>query len=667
MFKKLAFNNAKKSAKNYALFIFSMIQISALLYAFNSFIFDSSIKSFILQEGTSAALIGFADFFILFIAAWLVCYMIFFMMHSRSREFAIYQLIGIPPKKIARIFVRENALLGFVAFCIGVPVGVLVQSLLKYAFFFFTNQKIGTLFSFQLWGLVLAFGLYTLFYLLALLQSGFRLRKISIQKLLVAEAEHEKPKVKKHTLVSLICFLLSIAFFIHYFIMLFTYSMSNSFIVLVYIILLVISIFLFYIGISGLLAFYAERKGKALFKNGNLFIIRQLTSKIISMQKTLAAVTAFITLGVLSLSLSILFNLVGLNKIDYSYPFDLIIYNKAAHYSFIEYVELIETELTITEKLTHTIYTDGESAGPLFLKNALEISDKEFERCYYLAHTFLLLSDYNELRTSLGLEPQYLAQGEYILHAKKRLLKFFDSFDKDNSISLNGASLKCKAVYSEGISQNGHYGSDYILVVADSHKACLTPLYSVAALHCSGELSHSLLNKLQALDKTEGKGYAPGYDQIMTLGDTYLVSRQFLFTEVLPIITMLSFVLFYIAASFMCAVLAVISIQQLSDAVKYRFRYTILFQLGFSPSALRTIILKQLGLYFGIPAFLGVLLSGIITVFVGNVFFFHTGLLTSSFIHFIFSLIPFLTLYGIYFGITYRLFIKNVRRESKPL
>ena len=433
MFKKLAFNNAKKSAKNYALFIFSMIQISALLYAFNSFIFDSSIKSFILQEGTSAALIGFADFFILFIAAWLVRYMIFFMMNTRSREFAIYQLIGIPPKKIARIFIRENALLGFVAFCIGIPVGILVQTLLKYIFFFFTNQKIGILFLFQPLGLALAFGMYSLFYILALLRSGRKLKKLNIQKLLVAESEHEKPKVKKHTLLSLICFIFSIVFFIHYFIMLFTYSMNNSAIILMYIILLVISIFLFYIGISGFLSFYAERKGKALFKNCNLFIIRQLTSKIISMQKTLAVVTAFITLGILSFSLSILFNLIGLKKINYSYPFDLIIYNKTPDYSFDKYIKLIEKELTITEKIMHTIYTDGQSAVPLFLKKAMEMSDTGFERYYYPTHTFLLLSDYNELRSSLNLKPVDIAQGEYILHTKKVLLKFQWKFFKMQS------------------------------------------------------------------------------------------------------------------------------------------------------------------------------------------------------------------------------------------
>ncbi|UTC68316.1 MULTISPECIES: ABC transporter permease [unclassified Treponema] len=659
MFRKLAFNNAKKSAKDYALFIFSMIQISALLYAFNSFIFDSSIKSFILQEGTSAALIGLADFFILFIAAWLVRYMIFFMMNTRSREFAIYQLIGIPPKKIARIFVRENALLGFGSFCIGMPVGILMQALLKYIFFFFTSQKIGALFSFQLWGLTIAFGMYSFFYLLALLRSGRKLKKLSIQKLLLAEAEHEKPKVKKHTLLSIICFVISIAFFIHYFIMLFTYSMKNSAITLIYLILFVISIFLFYIGITGFLSFYAEKKGKALFKNCNLFIIRQLTSKIISMQKTLAGVTAFITLGILSLSLSILFNLIGLKNIDYSYPFDLIIYNKAADYNFDEYIKLIEKELTITEKITHTIYTDNQSAIPIFLKKEMEISDKEFKQCVYQSHAFLLLSDYNELRTSLGLKPANIAQGEYILHTKKKLLKFLDSFDKDNSISLNGKFLQCKAIYDEGISQNGHYGSDYILVVADSYKKDLSPFYSVTALHCNGELSRPLLKNLYKLDKTEGEDHAGGTDMVMTVGNNYLVVRQFILTDILPIITMLSFVLFYIAASFMCTVLTVLSIQQLSDAVKYRFRYTILFQLGLSPSDLKKLILKQLAFYFCIPALLGILLSGMITVFVGNFFWFHTGLLASGFIHFIFSLIPFFIIYGIYFGITYRLFIKN--------
>lgn len=321
----------------------------------------------------------------------------------------------------------------------------------------------------------------------------------------------------------------------------------------------------------------------------------------------------------------------------------IIIYNKAAYYSFGEYIKLIEKKLTITERITHTIYTDGQSALPLFLKKEMEMSDTGYKRYYYPTHTFLLLSDYNELRSSLDLKPVNIAQGEYILHTKKVLLKFLDSFNKDNSISLNGNFLKCKAVYDEGISQNGHYGSDYILVVADSYKKDLNPFYSVTALRFDNELSDSLLKELKNLDKTDGEGYAPGNNQIMTMADDYLVSRRFLFTEVLPIITMISFVLFYIAASFMCAVLTVLSIQQLSDAVKYRFRYTILFQLGLSPSDLKKLILKQLAFYFCIPALLGILLSGMITVFVGNFFWFHTGLLASGFIHFIFSLIPFLS------------------------
>ncbi|UTC76347.1 hypothetical protein E4O03_06660 [Treponema sp. OMZ 792] len=339
----------------------------------------------------------------------------------------------------------------------------------------------------------------------------------------------------------------------------------------------------------------------------------------------------------------------------------IIIYNKAAYYSFGEYIKLIEKKLTITERITHTIYTDGQSALPLFLKKEMEMSDTGYKRYYYPTHTFLLLSDYNELRSSLDLKPVNIAQGEYILHTKKVLLKFLDSFDKDNSISLNGNFLKCKTVYDEGISQNGHYGSDYILVVADSYKKDLNPFYSVTALRFDNELSDSLLKELKNPDKTDGEGYAPGDDKIMTMADDYLVSRRFLFTEVLPIITMISFVLFYIAASFMCAVLTVLSIQQLSDAVKYRFRYTILFQLGLSPSDLKKLILKQLAFYFCIPALLGILLSGMITVFVGNFFWFHTGLLASGFIHFIFTLIPFFVIYGSYFCITYRLFIKDIQ------
>jgi len=127
-----------------------------------------------------------------------------------------------------------------------------------------------------------------------------------------------------------------------------------------------------------------------------------------------------------------------------------------------------------------------------------------FERYYYPTHTFLLLSDYNELRSSLNLKPVDIAQGEYILHTKKVLLKFLDTFDKNNNISFNGNFLKCKAVYDEGISQNGHYGSGYILVVADSYKKDLIEKMQESKIATTkAQMKDKALEKVVEINKIE--------------------------------------------------------------------------------------------------------------------------------------------------------------------
>ncbi len=664
MFKKLAFNNAKKSAKDYILFIFSMTLIGSLLYAFNALIFDPTTTSSVMEEQTFTALIGLADFFILLISAWLVQYMIFFMMKMRSREFAIYGLIGISSKKIARIFVIENAFLGLISFFISIPFGTLFQFILKKAFFIFTHKNIGGGFSFQLPAIFFTFGLYAFIYLIALFRSKRKLKKISIQKLLLTDSENEKPKIKKHIFISFCLFFISIIFFIYFFLSLFNYKMTTMIHIFIYIIGLVIAIYFFYSGISGGLSFYTKVKGRLFFKNNNIFVFKQLSSKITAIQKTLGTVTSFITLGILALSLSILFNLIALKKIDYTYPFDLIIYNQNPNYSFDEYFNIIEKEISITEKLKHTIYTDNKNNVIKFLQKEVKDLFNIEEKKQYKFNTFLLLSDYNKIRKSLDLKAVELKKDEYIIHCKKRFLNIFAKFDSNQKIEINGKYLNFKEIYTEGISQNGHHGSDFILVVDDSYKHKLRPFYSIATVKLNNKISDELLQSLNKIDKTKGKGYRPGNDNIMTLGDKYIISRNYIFTHIMPIAIMLSFILFYIASIFMFVVLTVLSIQQLSDAKKDKHRYKILFQLGFSSDEIKKVILKQLRIYFYLPAVIGIVLSGLISTFTGKFFYIHTGFLPSGYIHFILSLIPFFIIYGIYFLITYKTFIKNTAYEN---
>ena len=122
---KLAFRNMRRSARDYLVYFLTMTFVTALMFAFNSLIFTEDIEKMFGVAGIMAALVGLATFFIVLIVAWLINYMIRFMLEKRSQEFGIYLLIGMKKKEIARLYIRENALLGIAAFLLGMVLGVL--------------------------------------------------------------------------------------------------------------------------------------------------------------------------------------------------------------------------------------------------------------------------------------------------------------------------------------------------------------------------------------------------------------------------------------------------------------------------------------------------------------------------------------------------------------
>ncbi|WP_455054792.1 FtsX-like permease family protein [Merdimonas faecis] len=127
---KLAFRNVKRSARDYLVYFLTMTFVAALMFAFNTVIFSESVGRMFEVAGLMAAMIGMATFFIVLIVAWLINYMVRFILEKRSREFGIYLLIGMKKKQISRLYLREMLLLGTVAFGLGLLPGLLLQQIL---------------------------------------------------------------------------------------------------------------------------------------------------------------------------------------------------------------------------------------------------------------------------------------------------------------------------------------------------------------------------------------------------------------------------------------------------------------------------------------------------------------------------------------------------------
>ena len=80
---KLVFRNVKRSARDYLVYFLTMTFVAALMFAFNTVIFSESVGRMFEVAGLMAAMIGMATFFIVLIVAWLINYMVRFILEKR--------------------------------------------------------------------------------------------------------------------------------------------------------------------------------------------------------------------------------------------------------------------------------------------------------------------------------------------------------------------------------------------------------------------------------------------------------------------------------------------------------------------------------------------------------------------------------------------------------
>lgn len=194
----------------------------------------------------------------------------------------------------------------------------------------------------------------------------------------------------------------------------------------------------------------------------------------------------------------------------------------------------------------------------------------------------------------------------------------------------------------------------------------MQPYFSLMAVMADGDVPENLSESLYAL-----AGKIRGYDE---LADYIKIGSEELFLmpatiqvksrevfELKFLMSTLSFPLFYIGLVFLCVSFTVLSVQQLSDANKYRFRYQILHKLGMGKRRITRTVAKQLFFYYLCPVLLSAVISAAVILYVGHQFVSYTGIRTEGISYFCISLTGFLGIYICYFGLTYLQFVKSVR------
>ena len=79
MIRRLAYRNMKRFAGDYQIYMITLAVVAALLYAFDSLFWDKELERFD-QMNQMMIMVGLATGFVVIITAWLIYYIIHFMM-----------------------------------------------------------------------------------------------------------------------------------------------------------------------------------------------------------------------------------------------------------------------------------------------------------------------------------------------------------------------------------------------------------------------------------------------------------------------------------------------------------------------------------------------------------------------------------------------------------
>ena len=673
MLGKLSVRNAKRQAKDYIIYFITVIISVALMFSFNSIAVSEDISELsTYMKDFGKAILGISVI-IIFVMAWLINYTMKFMLEKRTNEFGTYQILGIEKKDSSNMFTLENILIGSLAFVLGVGAGLFLNQFLTSIIMNLFNQpyQIQIVFDIKAVGLTALyfFGIFVL----VLLNCRRKIKKTKVYNLLYADKKNENNVIKKSKgniivfITSLV--LLLLAYFINdrEFSNMSNMTGRNIFIALV---MLIIGIYLFYISISSFIVKrYLQNKSRK-YKKSNMFLYRNLTSKINTMSITMGTIALMFTFILVGGNVALLMNNMLNNEIEMGYPFEITMSSLDKDFSI--YKDYINKNAKVKEMYEYDLY-DVHNTN---IRRALDGSAFE-SRYYYDTDSVMLLKDYNKLRQMLGYEQVSLGENEAIIHSMKTAEEKFEKYiEKNNSIEICNKKLTIKQVNGESISQISFNGYTYCIVVPDYMEQLL--LNEQIETRKDGDLIYN--HKLAVTtEEITTQDFARGleelipreeftitseyggerYEQSIERGLAYFHTKGERLSEAKSFYAIISFLAFYVALIFVMATATLLAIQQLSDSEKYKYRYELLKKLGMDELEINRTIFKQLFFYFAIPMLLPFILSIPIILSIRKIF---TIAVTIEEIIRNIGIIygMFILVYGIYFIATDVQFTRNI-------
>lgn len=689
---KLSIKNIKKSIKDYAIYFFTLVLGVAVFYVFNAI--DSSTAMMNINSMQKEiiellnTLLNGVSIFVSFVLGFLIIFASQFLIKRRKKEFGIYMILGMGKKELSKILLIETLLIGIISLLIGLIVGVFASqfmSILVANMFEADMDKF--VFSFSIESIMKTILFFTIIYLIVMFFNTFSVSKCKLIDLLNAAKQSEKVKVK-NPIISIIIFIVSIAMLSYAYYRVVSKGLSLDLDVFGLMILLgCIGTFLFFYSFSGLLLKLIQSVKKIYFKNLNMFVVRQLNSKVnttvISM--SIISIMLFLTICILSSGLS-LKDMMSSDLKEMT-PVDLNVsqivnidqadnpYANADQYGNVSYSEkdLELSQNSISTNLDYMGFNTKANLKDVFeyksystdnitLRSTLGNDDEEIKKVMQDDYLFLNLdsreelmriSDYNKLAELYGIEQYSLKDNEYIVLCDyDNMLKLRNSGLKNNpKLHINDKEYVSKYDHCQsGYNQiaNSHVNGGIILLPDDAlHENNAFVARLAANYNANNQEEYDLIDKLLVERENLNDTHMSELNNIRFIVST----KSALYAASVGLGAIATFIGIYLGIIFLISSAAILALKELSDSSDNKERYTVLRKIGVDDRMINKALFIQIGIFFLLP----VLLASVHSIFgiqfciriletMGTTGLLSSVVMTAAFIALI---------YGGYFMITY--------------
>lgn len=673
MFSKLALSNVKKSLKDYTIYFLTLTFGVCLFYVFNSI--ESQKSMMMLSESQYEIMamltqvISGVSVFVSVILGFLIIYANKFLIKRRKKELGIYMTLGMEKGKISKILVIETFIISIFSLGVGLIIGLFVsQGLSVVTAKLFEVDLSNFHFIFSTSAFIKSIIYFGIIFIIVMIFNVFIISKCKLIDLLYAHKKNEKMKLKKLWvsvglfIISIACLGFAYSFIIH------NGMKQIDFEFWMAIALGTIGTILFFMSLSGFLLKVVQGNKRFYFKGLNMFVLRQLNSKINTtfVSMALICIMLLLTIGTLSSGMGLANAMTkGLGKIT---PFDASVFvdipdnekgNIAASNLKLseimgsdlnnlakEYVEVSEYQLPMTYK---KLLTNIESAGLSSTYVQLITSSKVMG---------IKLSDYNKLLKIQGIEPISLKENEYALNCSYESIMTYYNISDIKALEISGESYSLyKNAFQETQLQTSNVTNDFGLIILPDEAiknfslgAKIININYKEANKASDEKLKKLVDSC-TINIDKEVGFVTNY-----------ATKQEIYETSVGVKVMVSYIAIYIGIVFLITCVAVLALQQLSESSDNIERYKLLREIGTEEKMINNALFWQVLIYFMMPLSLSIVHS-VVGISVANrlvKMVGHLDILSST----ISTALIILVIYGGYFIATY-LSCKNMIKSKK--